>query len=248
LDVGDGAGRFRTPSEQRVVGDDEGSVFHDPPEAAELPARMEEMCAFANGSAPGYFVHPAVRAIILHFWLAYDHPFIDGNGRTARALFYWAMLRAGYWIFEFISISTILRRAPMKYGRSFLYTETDDNDLTYFLVAQSQVIRQAVRELHAYIARKTAELRDASSRIRALDFFNHRQVALIRHALAHPGHRYSVASHQTSHAVVYETARTDLLELEKRGVLDVRKRGKPIVFIAPHDLADRLAKLSQSGL
>jgi len=57
---------------------------------------MEAMCAFVNGRDTEPFIHPAIRAMILHFWLAYDHPFVDGNGRTARALFYWAMLRPGH--------------------------------------------------------------------------------------------------------------------------------------------------------
>lgn len=61
---------------------------------------MTAMCAFPNGHLPDTFIHPAIRAIILHFWLGYDHPFVDGNGRTARALFYWAMLRQNYSLFE----------------------------------------------------------------------------------------------------------------------------------------------------
>lgn len=237
------AGRFRTADEKRVVGDDFGQVFHDPPIAEELPERLEAMCAFANGQTPEFFVHPAVRAIILHFWLAYDHPFVDGNGRTARALFYWAMLHSGYWMFEFISISNILRKAPSKYGHSFLYTETDDNDLTYFLVAQTRVIRRAIRELHAYIERKTAELREVESHMRALDLFNHRQVEIIRHALKHPHHRYTITGHQNSQGVTYQTARTDLLNLSERGVLEMRKRGKMMVFSVPKDLPDRMLKM-----
>jgi Fic family protein len=204
---------------------------------------MAAMCAFANGETPDFFVHPAVRAIILHFWLAYDHPFVDGNGRTARALFYWAMLRGGYWIFEFLSISSILRKAPMKYGRSFLYTETDDNDLTYFLIAQSRVIRSAIRDLHGYIERKTGEVLEVESRIRALEILNHRQVEIVRHALKHPRQRYTFASHQKSHNVVYQTARTDLLGLAGLGVLEKRKRGRQMVFVAPPDLAERLKRL-----
>jgi Fic family protein len=94
---------------------------------------MAAMCDFANGNTPHEFVHPAIRSILLHFWLAYDHPIVDGNGRTARALFYWAMLRYGFWLCEFISISRITLRGPAKYARAFLYTETDQNDLTYFL-------------------------------------------------------------------------------------------------------------------
>jgi Fic family protein len=242
------AGRFRRVEEKRVVGDDYGQVYHDPPPAEELEERMVAMCAFANADTPDFFVHPAVRAIILHFWLAYDHPFVDGNGRTARALFYWAMLHSGYWLFEFISISNILRKAPMKYGRSFIYTETDDNDLTYFIIAQTKVIRQAISELHAYIERKTAELKDAESHMRALDLFNHRQVEIIRHALKHPGHRYTFASHQKSHDIVYQTARTDLLDLSERGVLEKRKKGKQMVFAAPANLSAQLMKLEKEAL
>ena len=242
------AGRFRRADEKCVVGDDFGQVIHDPPPAEELPGRMAAMCTFANEGDPGHFIHPAVRAIILHFWLAYDHPFVDGNGRTARALFYWAMLHSGYWLFEFISISSILRKAPVKYERSFLHTETDENDLTYFLIAQTRVIRRAVLELHAYIERKTAEMREIELHVRALDLFNHRQAEIIRHALKHPGQRYTFASHQKSHNVVYQTARTDLLDLGERGVLEKRKKGKQMVFIAPADLSGRLLKLeTQAG-
>lgn len=246
LDDPTAAGRFRRSEEECVVGDDFGQVVHTPPPSEQLPERMAAMCEFANRNTPDYFVHPVVRAIILHFWLAYDHPFVDGNGRTARALFYWAMLHGKYWLFEFISISNILRKAPVKYVRSFLYTETDSNDLTYFLIEQTQVIRQAVRELHAYIDRKTRELHEVESQVGALDLFNHRQVEIIRHALKHPGHRYTFTSHQKSHNVVYQTARTDLLRLGECGVLEKRKKGKQMIFVAPNDLSARLQQIESS--
>ena len=144
-----GAGRFREPGEDIVVGDVGGEVFHAPPPAQDVERRIDEMCKFANGVTPGGFIHPMVRSMILHFWLAYDHPFVDGNGRTARALFYWSMLRQGYWLFEYISISNIILKAPVQYGRAFLYTETDQNDLTYFLIYHAGVIRKAIDELYA---------------------------------------------------------------------------------------------------
>ena len=104
---------------------------------------MAAMCDFANKKQTDTFLHPILKAIILHFWLAYDHPFVDGNGRTARALFYWSVLSQDFWMFEFLSISAVIRRSPTRYARSFLYTETDENDLTYFLLAQLQVIYTA---------------------------------------------------------------------------------------------------------
>jgi Fic family protein len=242
------AGRFRRPDEERIVGDDFGEVvFHRPPPAEELERRLAAMCEFANGNTPGFFVHPVVRGIIVHFWLAYDHPFWDGNGRTARALFYWSMLHHGYWLFEFISISAILRKAPVKYGRSFLDTETDDNDLTYFIVAQIKVIQQAIEELHAYIDRKSTELKELELQLQALAWFNHRQVDLIRHALKHPFNRYSIESHKTDHDIVYQTARTDLLDLVSRGILEKILAGKKMIFTVPKDLVSRLRKMGKDA-
>jgi Fic family protein len=246
LDDESAAGRFRTLSEKRVVGDEFGEIYHEPPAADELPERLAAMCDFANAKTPDYFVHPVIRAIALHFWLAYDHPFVDGNGRTARALFYWAMLHDGYWLFEFISISSELRKAPIKYGRSFLYTETDDNDLTHFIVAQSLVIDKAIKSLHAYVDRKSSELKDIESHLRALYAFNHRQVDVIRHALKHPFQQYSIESHRLSHNIVYETARTDLLDLHTKGVLMMIKKGKKMVFLVPKDLVGKLRKLGKN--
>jgi len=248
LDDPEMAGRFRRPDQNIVVDDMEGEVYHEPPLAGELEERIQAMCDFANEKTPGYFIHPVVRAIILHFWLAYDHPFVDGNGRTARALFYWGMLHRGFWLFEFISISAIPRKAPVKYARSFLYTESDSNDLTYFIVAQTQVIRRAIVELHAYIGRKTAEVAELESKLKALRRFNHRQAEVIRHALKHLYQEYTIESHQKSHDVAYQTARTDLLGLQAQELLGMEKRGKTMVFQVPHDLAAKLRKLGQERM
>ena len=199
LDQPDGAGRLRRTDEKITVQDAiTGEVFHSPPPADQLPDRLNALCEFANGSVQdvgkpeGRFIHPAVRAILMHFWLAYDHPFVDGNGRTARALFYWSMLRQGYWLFEFVSISEILVKAPVKYAKSFLFTETDENDATYFLLYQCEVIRRAIASLHEYIEDKRKELRETDALLRGATELNYRQQALMAHALRKPGARYTI--------------------------------------------------------
>ena len=234
------AGRLRPPGKEVVVDDLYGTVFHVPPPAHELPQRLEELCRFANGETPKVFIHPVVRAIALHFWLAYDHPFSDGNGRTARALFYWAMLQQGYWLFEFISISSVINKARGQYERSFLLSESDDNDLTYFLLAQVKVILQAIGSLHAYLERKAGEVGALQQRLEGMEGLNHRQLALLRHALRHPGYRYTVLSHQNSHGVSHQTARSDLQSLSGRGLLMAGKDGRREIFRVPEDLAARL--------
>ncbi len=240
LEILDGAGRFRRPEEDVNVSDFEGTVFHDPPVSDELPARLQAMCDFANGKATEQFIHPVIRGIILHFWLAYDHPFVDGNGRTARALFYWQMLHSGYWLFQFISISQFLRKAPVKYGTAFLHAETDDNDLTYFIIHQAETIRRALTELHDYVARKSADTRAFLTALRNRPELNHRQQAVVAHALRHPGQAYEISGHQSRHGISYATARADLLGLAKAELLDQRKAGRAFMFVAPIDLESRL--------
>lgn len=234
-------GRLRRADEHITVHDvADGVTLHIPPLADELPARMTALCAFANETRDDAFIHPVIRAIALHFMLAYDHPFVDGNGRTARALFYWEMLRQKYWLTEFISISRIIRGAKAQYARAFLYSETDSGDLTYFLLHQLNVIRQAVEDLRKYLKSKAAEIRDTERLLRDGEAFNFRQRALITHALRHPDFAYTIEWYRRENNVVYQTARQDLLSLAKAGVLTKRKAGRAFVFDVPADLERRL--------
>lgn len=243
------AGRLRQDDEVSVRDRLDNTLLHQPPPWRELPERLERLCAFANlpeHASP--YVHPVLRAILLHFMIGYDHPFADGNGRTARALFYWAMARSGYWLVEFISISHFLRQAPSQYVRAYLHTETDDNDSTYFAIHQLATLRQAIGALHDYLARtasaqrQTEQILAQSSALRAQ--LNHRQMALLTHALRHPGEEYRADSHQRTHGVVYQTARTDLLKLESLGLLLKGKRGNAYVFVAVPQLRDRVEHLA----
>lgn len=246
----DAAGRLQRPDEERVAVLDriDRSVLHAPPPAEELPARLEALCAFANEENDAdAFVHPVVRAILLHFWLAYDHPFEDGNGRTARALFYWYMRTRGYWLVEYLTISNILRKAPGKYSRAYLMTENDDGDTTYFLLYQLEVIERAVEDLHRYLERKIAEVRTVERLIKGAAGFNHRQLALLSDALRHPDRAYTFGGHASSHQVTHETARTDLSDLASRELLLRRQAGRRYFFTVPGDLAERLQRLHVAG-
>ena len=248
LDDPEAAGRIQRPGDERVrVVDHRGQrVLHTPPPAEELPERLAGMIRFANREADedGGFLHPVIRAIVLHFWLAYEHPFEDGNGRTARALFYWSMLHHDYWMFEFISISRQLVQAPARYTRAFLHTETDGNDLTYFIVHQIGVILRALDDLDTWIEKKIEETRKVERILKGSASLNHRQLALLAHALRHPDAACTIREHRTSHGVAYATARADLLRLAELGLLDQRRIGKKAsVFDTPPGLEARIRAL-----
>jgi Fic family protein len=243
LDNPDAAGRLQRPGEERIAVVDrvDGTVIHSPPPAEQLPERLQALCDFANeGESPDRFIHPVLRAILLHFWLAYDHPFEDGNGRTARALFYWYMRTHGYWLVEYLSISRILRHAPGRYSRAFVLTETDERDATYFIVYQLEIVQRAVEQLHDYLREKIEDVRDVEALLRGSDQFNHRQFALLANALRVPDVSYTFQTHAVSHDVTHETARADLLPLVKMGFLDQRRQGRRYTFAPPLDLASRL--------
>jgi Fic family protein len=241
LEKPDAAGRYRLKSEDiQVVDQTTNEIMHSPPDADLLPERMEKLCEFANHPEMQGYLHPIIRAVILHFWLAYEHPFYDGNGRTARALFYWCMLKHGYWMMEYISLSSELLKAPIQYYRAFLYTETDENDLNYFIIHQLEALDKAVSSLHSYIERKQHQQQELATTLLGMRKWNHRQKALLSHAVRNNHAVYSIASHQTSHGITNQTARTDLLSLSEAELLVKEKDGKAFLFYPAEGLAKLL--------
>lgn len=248
LDSPDQEGRFRKSEERAYVEHSpDGEILHEPPQANDLPERMKALITFANQpSEAAPFVHPVVRAIILHFMLAYEHPFVDGNGRTARALFYWCALRHGYWLLEYASISKVINKAPIKYAKSFLYTETDGADLTYFIIYHLKIIEDAIADIHAYIASKVDELnqlRKALDDTRLQGRFNHRQIALVNEGVNRPGFEIEIQTHERTSGVSYLTARKDLEELVQAGLADKDRSGHRSVYRMKRNLLELLERL-----
>jgi len=236
-------GRVQTPDETRVSVRSwlDDTVLHHPPPAERIPEQLSQLCAFAMEEQPGPWLHPVERAILVHFWFAWLHPFVDGNGRTARALFYWVMLKKGFWFTEYVTLSRRLRKAPAQYARAFLHTEMDEYDLTYFVLHQLKAFRAAVDDAREYVQRKATTLRQAESRLRLAGVLNGRQMALIQHARTHTTPEYTIASHQHSHGVSYPTARSDLYDLRDKALLRSFKRSRKLVFVPVDALDDAIA-------
>lgn len=248
LDNPEASGRFQLPAEERVSVWHGDLLLHEPPPAGALPERIQLLCDFANGKIDGGYVPPVLRAITLHFMIGYDHPFEDGNGRTARTLFYWSMLNQKYWLTEYVAISPILKKATTKYAQSYLHSEDDGNDLTYFHLYQLNVLQRAIKDLHAYLSRKAHEVQEVQRTISAAPgVFNHRQVALLEYAMKNPGVPITAQSHMTTHNIAYETARQDLLKLEKMGLFVKSRLGRGFAWLPVDDLAVRLRNMGPSG-
>lgn len=242
LDDPDDVGRLRTTDDVFVFTGESLEPAHVPPPASSLPEELDRLCAYANteGTQGEPFEHPIIKAMVLHFWLAYLHPFADGNGRTARALFYLQMLKGGYWLFEFVSISRVILGKRGQYDRAYLYSEADGCDMGYFITFHLHAIESALVSLWEYIQRKAKEDAALAATLGRDRSLNHRQRALLGRALEESDTVFTVESHKVSHGVAYATARDDLLDLVERGFLEKGRQGRKWVFVAVEDLRERV--------
>ncbi len=240
----DAAGRLRRFDEPVVVVDKrDEEVVHEPPPADQLLDRLKSLCAFANAVHAGEsFLHPIVKASVLHFMIGYEHPFVDGNGRTARAVFYWAALRSGYRVVEFLSISELIRKAPASYSRAYTNVECDDFDLTYFVLYKLGVLTRSIEQLATYLHEEERRIEESKRLLRVDPELNLRQRLFLEHAIKNPTVEYSVISQATVYGVSQMTARADLEHLRQRGFVDSFKVGKQVRYTISPRLAKRLAK------
>ncbi len=212
LDNPEEVGQLRRNNDINVIDAVEGEVIHIPPSFSTLPAFIDELCIFFNHETPGFFLHPVVKASIIHFLIGYFHPFTDGNGRTARALFYWYLLRKGYWLTEYLSISRVIMQSRAQYYRAFQYAEADENDLTYFVIYQVKTLSKAYDELKKYIEHKNQE----KQRLLALqtnESLTPRQAQIVEWLQRDPNSTLSAKEVQIRLGVSNQTARFDIQAL-----------------------------------
>ncbi len=240
------AGELRTDNSIFVT-DSSGENTFQPPDSSTIQTRLEHLCAFANtdDSDRSNFIHPIIKAIILHFMIAYIHPFGDGNGRTARAIFYWSMLRSGYWLFEYVSISKFIQEKRGDYDKAFIYTESDEFDLTYFIYNQVDTIEKAVQSLYDYIDRKKQEFYDFMNWIDnspVAKTLKRGHLELLKEAVRSPGREFTSKQVAIDLGTTENTARSYLNILSNKNLLvkAQSKAGKTVIYLSPANLRKRL--------
>ena len=232
-------GRFRE-SNDVVVGDnlDFDKVFHVPPTYDKVPKMIEGLCDFCN-KEDGDFIHPLIRGIIIHFMIGYIHPFVDGNGRLARSLFYWYTIKKGYWMMEYAAISKIIKSSQSKYGMAYQYAETDENDLTYFIIFNLECIIRAVKELEKHVENKLEEQKKAIDFVSKNPHFNLRQATILKDYLKDRA-PFSIIELQQRYRCAYQTIRLDVMDLESRGLVRrvARDRKKVLYVVVPEKMSE----------
>ena len=211
-------GVFRTSNDVMVMNQITGEIVHTPPSFEELNELMQSFCEFFNKNPKENFIHPIVKASIMHFLIGYIHPFVDGNGRTARALFYWYLLKNGYWLTEYLSISRVILKSKTQYEKAYIYTEIDEMDVTYFIHYQVKVLTQAFEDLKNYISKKKKEENKLSKYLK-LSNINERQAQILFWVEEDNNRFFTVKEIENIFKITNQTARTDIEELVEREFL-----------------------------
>lgn len=218
LDNREDEGRFRTTDDISVVDILDSEVVYTPPSHTEISALISSLCTYFNNDDEEQFTHPIIKGCIIHFMIGWIHPFADGNGRTARALFYLYMLNKGYWLIEYMSISRLIFKSKVQYANAYLYTETDRNDLTYFINYKIRMLHLAFESLETYI-RKKVKAKAQFKLISRIGHINERQAELIRLLHENNDRLLSVKELITIFSVADQTIRNDLKELLEKGIV-----------------------------
>jgi Fic family protein len=167
---------------------------------------------------------------MIHFWIGYLHPFTDGNGRLARLLFFWYLLKHNYWAVSYLPISTVIKKAPAQYWQAYVYSEQDDCDLNYFIDFHLRKIQESIDNFKSYIETKSQENKTINKSLKQAYAFNDRQIQLLKYLSKDENHRTSLTAHVNVYQVTKATGIKDLKALEQEGFLETTKEGKFLYY------------------
>lgn len=241
----DKQGRYRKDLDEITVNDQMQYVYYFPPKEAFVRQEIRRLMKFANNEDDGGFIHPVIKAIFLHFWIGILHPFCDGNGRLARTIFYWYLLKEGYWAMQYLPISLVIREAPIQYGMAFVYSEQDDFDLTYFYDFHMRKLMQALKNFKAYLERKIEENKNIQNLFLTSYALNSRQIQALHYLLSQGEGTYvNPSSYEVLCGISRTTAIADLKAIERMKLVESKKIGKYVRYYGTQLLQDAINKKS----
>jgi Fic family protein len=182
---------------------------------------------------------PLLKGMLLHYLIAYIHPFFDGNGRTARTLFYFKSMRNNLKFVELLSVSAYLKNHGKQYEKSFEKVKESEMDLTYFIDFNLDALKTALEKVSEKIEflvkianlKKTYELTD-------------QQIGLLQRVALHKFRKYDIEKYAESIGKSREIARQELKQLAELKLLEEAKEGKKFVYtINSTNLEKEVARL-----
>lgn len=200
------------------------------PHHEEVQPMMDDLFEFIKEEKESFFIHPIIKAFIIHFYIAYVHPFFDGNGRVARAFSYMYLLKNNYDFFKFFSISSVVNKKRNKYYKAIKDTEDYDGDLTYFISSFAEITQESLYEVIEKLVKELSHEVLLQNLEEEEIILNNRQKKFLNYMKKKDNNITTFEEYQKRMKVSYETARRDLSELKELGIFRKVKKGKKFLF------------------
>lgn len=197
-----------------VVNSRTQDVVYTPPLPLEVPHLMREFLDWLNNTG---YLSPILAAGIAQFQFVHIHPFVDGNGRTARLLSTLILYKTGYDFKRLFTISEYYDRDRPAYYKAIQTVRQNKMDMTGWLDYFVGGLRSQMEE----IRQKGERLIKQDSTLQKIKkvSLNSRQEKAIKHIIRTG--KISVSEYQEAVSCIRRTAQRDLEELVSKKVIKV---------------------------
>ena len=161
-------------------------------------------------------------------------------------MFFWSMVRSGYPLVQYVSLSGAILGDSPAYYNAFQFVEADEDDATYFILNQVEMLEAALRKLDEEAKEKMPAGAIVGNRFAKMEGFNSLQQKFIVQNLGSPGLAHTLSGYKNAFEVTTMTAWRDLDGLLKAGLLDRgNKVGHAHAYVVPGDLMPRINLLAE---
>lgn len=187
------------------------------------------------------FLHGLIKGILLHYFIAYIHPFFDGNGRTARTSFYFKCIKNDLRFVELLSISAHLKKGKgNRYEKAFTLVKENEYDVTYFIDYCLDSLLSAIET----VEQKVNYLLNIPLLAKPFDL-NPNQIHLLQRLTLNKFIPVTAMEHAKNIKKTREMARRELKDLHAKKFLKEEKRSNQLVyFVDSSFLKEAVSKAS----
>lgn len=207
----------------------DGSVVFRPPHFLEVPYLVKDFFDWLN-YPPTMNIHPILRAAISHYQLVYIHPFIEGNGRTARAMATLITYVSNYDFKKFFSLEEYFDKDVRAYYQALLSVQkSQDSNLTFWLEYFCYGLALEIDKIKQKVLRLSKDLK-LKQQLGQQVALSERQIILLE-ILQKQGEITSEEAQQAIPNVSVDTLLRDMKDLISKGIIAKKGVTKGVRYI-----------------
>lgn len=201
-----------------------GDIILRPPPSPEVPYLIDDFMAWLN-SSEATDIHPVIKAGIAHYVLVAIHPFVEGNGRSARAFASLILMREAYDVKRFFALEEHFDHDPESYYQAFSNVDKQsrviaERDLTPWLEYFTGVLSSELSKIKEQVRKLSIDSR-LRTKIGEQVPLTQRQMKLIEYLSEQPGSMRELR--EVMSMVSEDTILRDLRDLLEKGI--IKKEG-----------------------